>query len=69
MATVRRVQDIERAVEDLPDSELREFREWFAEFDARTWDGEFEQDASSGVLDKLAEEAINDRDEGRTRPL
>jgi len=69
MATVRRVQDIERAVEDLPDSELREFREWFVEFDARMWDSEFEQDASSGVLDKLAEEAISDRDEDRTRPL
>ncbi len=66
---MRRVQDIERAVEDLPDSELREFREWFVEFDARMWDAEFEQDASSGVLDNFAEEAINDRDEGRTRPL
>ena len=56
-------------MEELPDSQLREFREWFVEFDARMWDGEFEQDASSGVLDKLAEEAISDRDEGRTRPL
>ena len=69
MAVVRKVQDIERAVQGLPDSELREFREWFAEFDARMWDAELEQDASSGVLDSLAEEAINDRDEGRTRPL
>jgi hypothetical protein len=28
MTGVKRVQDIERAVQDLPDSELREFREW-----------------------------------------
>jgi len=69
MAGVKRVQDIERAVQDLPDSELREFREWFAEFDARMWDAELEQDASSGLLDNLADEAISDRDEGRTRPL
>jgi hypothetical protein len=69
MAGVKRVQDIERAVQDLSDSELREFREWFAEFDARMWDAELEQDVSSGLLDNLADEAISDRDEGRTRSL
>lgn len=66
MTTVR---DIERAIRELPEEDLRKFREWFAEFDATLWDAEFAQDASSGALESLADEALRDRDEGRTRPL
>ena len=32
------VKSIEKAVESLQPSELAEFRRWFAEFDAATWD-------------------------------
>ena len=35
-----RIEEIENAVAELPKEELARFREWFAEFEARTWDRE-----------------------------
>ena len=63
------VKSIERAVEALPPSELAEFRDWFAEFDAAAWDRQIEQDASAGKLDKLAAEALADFNSGVAREL
>jgi hypothetical protein len=37
---------------------LNRFRQWFAEFDSRAWDEQFEGDAQSGRLDKIAEKAL-----------
>lgn len=59
-----RLNEIENAVRALSDDDLAEFRNWFAEFDAHRWDKQFEQDAKSGKLDWLAEEAIGDLKEG-----
>jgi hypothetical protein len=64
-----RIEEIENAVAELPKEELARFREWFAEFEARVWDREIEDDAEAGRLDKLAEEALRDRDSGRTTDL
>ena len=63
------VKSIEQAVQALPPSELAEFRRWFAEFDAATWDDQIEQDASSGKLDRLAAEALADLQSGQAREL
>lgn len=63
------VQEIERAVEKLAEEELRKFREWFVDFDAQSWDEEFEQDVAAGKLDSHAEEALRERRNGRTRAL
>lgn len=63
------VKSIEEAVESLPPSELAEFRDWFAEFDAAAWDKQIEQDASSGRLDSLAAEALADYRSGAAREL
>ena len=54
------IQEIERAVTKLSSDDLASFRDWFAEFEARIWDEQFEKDANSGKLDKLANEAISD---------
>ena len=54
------VQEIEQAVQHLPERELCFFRSWFEEFDARAWDGQFEQDVQSGRLDALADQAVKD---------
>jgi len=54
------IREIERAVSQLPQEELARFREWFDEFDAKTWDSQFEADAMSGRLDKVAGQAIAD---------
>ncbi len=64
-----RVEDIENAVAELAKEELARFREWFAEFEARIWDRELEEDAAAGRLDDLAEEALRDHRSGETTEL
>jgi hypothetical protein len=64
-----KIEDIEKAVAELPPNELDEFRAWFAEFDAARFDEKIQRDAKSGKLDQLAEEALRDFRAGRTRPL
>jgi len=59
------IPEIEDAVRRLSPDELAAFRLWFAEFDAGAWDRQFEQDATHGKLDKLANEAVDDLREGR----
>jgi hypothetical protein len=61
--------DIEEAVAHLPGSELDKFRAWFVNFDAAAWDREFEADAQSGKLDRLAEQALDDLAQGRCSEL
>ena len=63
------VHDIEAAVSKLTRQELLAFRDWFSEFDASTWDKQFEADVKAGHLDTLADEAIRDLSEGRCRDL
>ncbi len=63
------VQEIERAVSQLPAEELAKFRAWFAEFDAKVWDLEVAEDVSTGRLDALADEAKQDLREGRCSDL
>jgi hypothetical protein len=52
-----------------PDADLDEFRAWFAQFDAEAWDREFERDAKSGKLDRLADKALADLVQGRCSAL
>ncbi len=63
------IEDLERAVRGLQPDELARFRAWFADFDAHTWDLQFERDATSGKLDQMAADALNDLDEGRCTDL
>lgn len=63
------MQEIEAAVRKLSRDELATFRDWFAEFDADEWDKQMEADASAGLLDDLADEALRDVREGRCRDL
>ena len=63
------VDQAEKAVRELSANQLAEFRRWFLEFDAEVWDAEFEEDASSGKLDRLGEKALEDVRSGRSRPL
>ena len=63
------VKSIEKAIDALPPSELAQFRHWFAEFDAATWDRQVELDAAAGKLDGLAAEALDDHRTGSAREL
>jgi hypothetical protein len=63
------VEDISQAVRRLSQAELKAFRAWFAEFDAVAWDQQFDKDVEAGRLDSLAEEALEDLDQGRCTDL
>lgn len=64
-----KLEDIEKAVAELPTDELAEFRKWFHAFDAEQWDRQFEQDVAKGKLAHFAEEAIADYQAGRAKEL
>ncbi|NQS99345.1 MAG: hypothetical protein HQ591_12925 [candidate division Zixibacteria bacterium] len=61
--------EIEKAVSNLSPKELAQFRAWFEEFDAEAWDKQFEQDAKSGKLDVIAEQAIADFKQGKAEEI
>ncbi len=63
------LEKLERHVRGLTAEELRKFREWFAEFDARAWDEQIEADSKAGKLDALASEALAEHSAGRTREV
>lgn len=66
---MRKVEQIERAVRQLPEQELATFRAWFNEYDAPRWDEQCEADAQSGRLDAAADAALAEDAAGRSRPL
>lgn len=63
------VHEIEDAIRKLADDDLAALRAWFAEFDADSWDRQFERDVAEGRLDALADEALRDAREGRCTDL
>jgi hypothetical protein len=63
------LEDIERAVSELPPEQLARFRAWFEEFEATRFDQRIERDAKAGRLDRLAEQALSDFRAGRIREL
>jgi hypothetical protein len=63
------VQDIENAIRQLSPEDLTALRTWFAAFDAKQWDQQFEEDVAAGRLEYLAQEAIQDLQEGRCTDL
>lgn len=65
-----KLEDIEKAVEQLGPEELARFRAWFDELQARRFDDRLERDIEEGKLDWLAEEALKEhkRSQGRKLP-
>ena len=63
------LDDIEKAVAELPMDQLARFRAWFEEFEAMRFDQKIERDAAGGKLDRLAERALADFRAGRAREL
>jgi hypothetical protein len=63
------VEDLEKAIAKLPPDQLARFRVWFEEFDSARFDQQIKRDATSGKLDRLAEQALDDLREGRAREL
>lgn len=63
------LEKIEQRIQRLSADELKKFRAWYAEFDARIWDEQIEADANSGKLDKLFSEAVSEYKSGKRREL
>ena len=65
LTRMTKIEDIEKAVEQLSPAELARFRAWFEEFAERVFDEKIERDAKSGKLDKLMAEARANHEAGR----
>ena len=63
------VEKLAERIKNLSPAELKKFRAWFAEFDARLWDAQIEADAKAGKLDSLVTEALAEHKAGKTRQL
>ena len=64
-----KVESIEQDIQDLTGDELAVLRRWFAEFDAQTWDRQFEDDVRAGRLDERAERALRAHAAGESTRL
>lgn len=65
----RTAEEVEKAVAQLPQDQLRRFRAWYEKFDSEAWDKQIEQDLAAGKLDELAEAALADHKAGSTKNL
>jgi hypothetical protein len=64
-----RVEEIQSAIVSLSPEEYARLRRWFAERDWEQWDREIEEDAASGKLDFLIDEAVAEKGQGRLQDL
>ena len=63
------VEDLEKAIAELPSGERARLRAWFDAFDADRWDAQIEADIKAGKWDAMAEEALAEHKAGLTRKL
>jgi len=63
------LQTLEKNIERLSPDDLKKFRAWFAEFDARVWDAQIEADSKAGKLDALVAETLAEHATGKSREL
>ncbi len=63
------IQSLEEQIKQLSPAELREFREWFFEWDSDDWDRQIEDDAQAGRLDVLATEALAEYKAGKAMEI
>lgn len=58
------VTEIKTAIEELPENDFVQLRQWFSEKDWQKWDKQIEMDSESGKLDFLIKEAHDERNKG-----
>jgi DNA-binding GntR family transcriptional regulator len=61
-----KLEDIEKAVEQLSPEEMAKFRAWFDEFQADQFDAQIEADMAAGTLDRHFDEAIAAHSAGKS---
>jgi len=67
MRHMSRVEEIERAIQELDRDEFAQIAERVHAIEQERWDAEMDRDASMGKLDFLIAEAQEDRKKGRLR--
>ncbi|BAZ50710.1 hypothetical protein NIES4103_33270 [Nostoc sp. NIES-4103] len=63
------LSEIEAAIMQLSEGEIRELSNWLQEYLNDSWDKQIETDAKSGKLDQLIQRAKADIDANRVKPL
>ena len=63
------VQEIERAITQLPPSELTELMTWLEHHYHEKWDEQIEDDLDAGRLDSLINQAEAEYQAGKAQPL
>lgn len=64
-----KVEEIQAAIESLPEDEYSRLRRWFTDRDWAQWDAEIEHDSDSGKLDFLITEAHDEKAKGTLQNL
>ena len=64
-----RIEKIEGQIMELNLDEIRAPRDWFDRHDADLWDSQIEADANNGKLAALANQALNDHENGLSTEL
>jgi hypothetical protein len=67
MQHMSRVEEIERAIQELNHDEFAQIAQRVHAIEQERWDAEMDRDASTGKLDFLIAEAQEDRKKGRLR--
>ena len=63
------LEQIEQAVMALPDEDFRKLYDWMVELDHQKWDRQIAQDSEQGLLDDLANQALEEYRQGKTTRL
>ena len=63
------LEKLAERIEKLSPEELKRFRAWFGEFDARVWNAQIEADSKARKLDALVAEGLAEYEAGKTRKL
>lgn len=61
--------EIEAAIKQLPDSDIRQLATWLEEYLEQMWDRQIENDLTSGKLDRLIAKAEADIADNRVRNI
>jgi len=63
------VEQLEKAIENLPRDEFVRLAAWFAEYEAQQWDRQIEEDQRAGRLNHVIQRVRDDIASGRSKPL
>ena len=63
------VEEIKRAIEELPKADFWKLSDWVIQRHQDEWDRQIEEDIRAGRLDRFAAEALREEREGATRPF